>query len=201
MPRPAYSLLPHRCQAVNTETYSTASSPGGRIVVGGRLDRKRSSLLTNRVSEGRTNSKLVEHSRHLVDLLTTLLSSTFRQILWKQALDLDLNSSQAQLLFYVAKNPGALMSEAARSFGITLPAVTQVVDRLEAKGFLRRVEDTRDRRQVRLSLTRDGEGLARELEALQVKGLARVLKRLSPADRKDVIRGLERLVSATRGEL
>lgn len=148
----------------------------------------------------RMENGLADDSRHLVELLTTLLSSTFRQILWKQALELDLNYSQAQLLFYLAKNPGALMGEAARSFGITLPAVTQVVDRLATKGFLRRAEDPRDRRQVHLSLTRAGEGLARELEALQVKGLARVLRRLPPADRKDVIRGLERLVSAAQGE-
>ena len=143
---------------------------------------------------------LSDASRHLVDLLTTLLSSTFRQILWKQALELDLNYSQAQVLFLVAKNPGALMGTVARSFGITLPAVTQVVDRLESKGFLERSENPQDRRQVRLFLTREGEGLARRLEALQVEGLGRVLKRLSAADRKDVIHGIERLVSAARGE-
>lgn len=146
------------------------------------------------------NGDLAADSRHLVELLTTLLSSTFRQILWKQALELELNYSQAQVLFHVAKNPGALVSDAARRFGITLPAVTQVADRLEAKGFLRRSEDPRDRRQVRLSLTPGGERLARELEDLQVKGLGRVLERLTAADRKDVIRGIERLVSAARGE-
>ena len=146
------------------------------------------------------DSELLDHSRHLVELLTTLLSSTFRQILWKQALELELNYSQAQMLFHVAKNPGAPMSEAARSFGITLPAVTQVVDRLESKGFLERSEDRRDRRQVHLNLTRTGQGLARELEELQVKSIAQVLGRLSAAERKDVIRGLERLVSAARGE-
>lgn len=143
---------------------------------------------------------LTDTSRHLVDLLTTLLSSAFRQILWKQALELNLNYSQAQLLFHVARNPGALMGEVARSFGITLPAVTQVVDRVEARGFLQRADDPRDRRQVRLFLTREGETLARKLETLQVEGLTRVLRRLTPADRKDVIHGIERLVSAARNE-
>lgn len=143
---------------------------------------------------------LSDTSRRLVDLLTTLLSSTFRRILWKRALELDLNYSQAQLLFHVARAPGGLMSEAARTFAITLPAVTQVGDRLEAKGLLRRAEDPRDRRQVRLYLTREGEALARRLETLQAEGIGRVLRRLSPADRKDVIRGLERLVAAARGE-
>ena len=135
-----------------------------------------------------------------MDLLTSLLSTTFRQILWKQALELDLNYSQAQVLFHVAKHGGALMSDVARSFSITLPAITQVADRLEAKGFLRRGEDPHDRRHVRLLLTPEGEHLARKLEQLQVEGLAQVLKRLTPADRKDVIRGLERLLSAARGD-
>lgn len=146
------------------------------------------------------DDELKEQSRHLVGLLTTLLSSTFRQILWKQALELELNYSQAQMLFHIANNPGAPMSEAARRFGITLPAVTQVVDRLESKGFLRRAEDQRDRRQVHLYLTREGESLARELEQLQVKSLARVLTRLPSSERKDVIRGIERLVSAAGGD-
>ena len=143
---------------------------------------------------------LTDTSRHLVELLTDLLSTTFRQILWKQALELDLNYSQAQVLFHVAKHGGTLMSDVARSFGITLPAVSQVADRLESKGFLRRGEDPRDHRHVRLLLTPEGERLARRLEQLQVEGLARVLGRLTPADRKDVIRGLERLLSAARGE-
>ena len=143
---------------------------------------------------------LTDTSRHLVDLLTELLSTTFRQILWKQALELDLNYSQAQVLFHVAKHGGALMSDVARSFGITLSAVTQVTDRLESKAFLRRGGDPLDRRHVRLVLTPKGERLARKLEQLQVEGLARVLQRLTPADRKDVIRGLERLLAAARGD-
>ena len=65
---------------------------------------------------------LTDTSRHLVELLTDLLSTTFRQILWKQALELDLNYSQAQVLFHVAKHGGTPMSDVARSFGITLPA-------------------------------------------------------------------------------
>ncbi len=138
-------------------------------------------------------------SRHLIDLLTTLLSSTFRQILWKQALELDLTYSQAQVLFHLARNPKSLATDVARTFGITLPAVTQVVDRLESKKFVERTENARDRRQMLLTLTRAGRALVRDLEAAQVSGLSEVLHRLQPAERKEVIRGLERLVAAARG--
>ena len=144
---------------------------------------------------------LTSDSRHLVDLLTTLLSSTFRQILWKQALELDLTYSQAQVLFHLARNQNSPMTDVARTFGITLPAVTQVVDRLESKRFVERTSSRRDRRQVLLTLTKAGQALVRDLEASQINGLTDVLQRLQPGERKEVIRGLERLVSAARGDV
>lgn len=143
---------------------------------------------------------LTSDSRHLIDLLTTLLSSTFRQILWKQALELDLTYSQAQVLFHLARNPRSLVTDVARTFRITLPAVTQVVDRLVSKKFVERTENARDRRQVLLALTKAGQALVRDLQAAQISGLSEVLQRLQPAERKEVIRGLERLVTAARGD-
>ena len=143
---------------------------------------------------------LTSDSRHLIELLTTLLSSTFRQILWKQALELDLTYSQAQVLFHLGRNPNSLVTDVARTFGITLAAVTQVVDRLVGKRFADRAANPRDRRQVLLSLTRAGQALVRDLEAAQISGLSEVLRRLPVSERKEVIRGLERLVSAARGE-
>ena len=49
-------------------------------------------------------------------------------------------------------------------------------------------------------MTKAGQALVRDLEAAQINGLSEVLHRLPPAERKDVIRGLERLVSAARGD-
>src|SRR5436309_15886527 len=119
---------------------------------------------------------LTGDSRHLVDLLTTLLSSTFRQILWKQALELDLTYSQGQVLFHLARNQNSPMTDVARTFGITLPAVTQVVDRLDSKRFDDRTSSRRGSRQVRLTQAKAGQGLVRDLEASQVNRLADVLR-------------------------
>jgi DNA-binding MarR family transcriptional regulator len=143
---------------------------------------------------------LTSDSRHLCELLTTLLSSTFRQILWKQALELDLTYSQAQVLFHLERRPRSLATDLARAFGITLPAVTQVVDRLAGKRLVERTENPRDRRQVLLSLTRAGHQVARDLQAAQMAGMSQVLQRLPAEERKDVVRGLERLVGAARGD-
>lgn len=144
--------------------------------------------------------ELASDTRHLCGLLTTLLSSTFRQILWKQALELDLTYSQAQGLFHLEQHPRSLATDLARAFRITLPAVTQVVDRLVGKRLVERTENPKDRRQVLLSLTRAGRRLARDLQAAQMAGMSEVLQRIPSDERKEVVRGIERLVAAARGE-
>jgi DNA-binding MarR family transcriptional regulator len=88
------------------------------------------------------------------------------------------------------------MGEVAKAFGVTLPAITQIVDRLEQKKFLARGTDPADRRVYTLELTNEGKALVGELETLQIGDLERVLNRMSPRDRRRVIKGLEALVQA-----
>lgn len=139
-------------------------------------------------------------AQRLLELLTTLVGSTFRQILWRKAAELELTYSQAQVLFYVTQHPGCHMGEVAKAFGVTLPAITQTVDRLEQKRFLARGADPADRRAYTLEATPEGKALAGELQALQIAGLRRVLARMSARDRARALKGLEALVEAsTRG--
>lgn len=88
------------------------------------------------------------------------------------------------------------MGEVAKAFGVTLAAVTQIVDRLEQKRFLSRGSDPADRRAYTLVLTREGRDLVAELRTLQREGLEPVLSRMSAPDRARLIKGLEALVDA-----
>jgi DNA-binding MarR family transcriptional regulator len=130
----------------------------------------------------------------LLDLLNALGSTTFRQLLWQKSLDL--TYAQSQVLFYVGDHPGCHMVDVAKAFWFTLPAVTHIIDRLEEKQFLARVDDPADRRVWVLELTRRGAALADELQAVRMRGLQRVVARMSPDDRQQVITGLEALVEA-----
>jgi DNA-binding MarR family transcriptional regulator len=143
---------------------------------------------------------LQDDARRLLELLQAMVSSAFRPILWKRALELELTYAQAQVLFYVHRHPGCPMSAVARAYALTLPAISQVVDRVAEKRFLLREGDPRDRRATRLRLTREGDALVRELEAAQIAGLAGVLERLSVDERRKLIAGLDALVSATAPE-
>jgi DNA-binding MarR family transcriptional regulator len=135
-------------------------------------------------------------TERLLDLLNALGSTTFRQLLWQKSSPLDLTYAQSQVLFYVGDNPGCHMGDVAKAFAVTLPAVTHTVDRLEEKQFVQRAADPADRRALVLELTRRGGEIAAELQAARMRGLERVVARLTPAQRQQVIEGLEALVEA-----
>jgi DNA-binding MarR family transcriptional regulator len=135
-------------------------------------------------------------AQRLLDLLNALGSTTFRQLLWQRASELDLTYAQSQVLFHVADHPGCHMGDVAKAFGVTLPAVTHIVDRLEEKQFLERADDPADRRVYILELTRAGRALVQELHGLQMRGVEAVLRRMAADDRQRVIKGLEALVDA-----
>jgi DNA-binding MarR family transcriptional regulator len=135
-------------------------------------------------------------AQRLLDLLNALGSTTFRQLLWQRASELDLTYAQSQVLFHVADHPGCHMGDVAKAFGVTLPAVTHIVDRLEEKQFLERADDPADRRVYVLELTRTGRALVDELHGLQMRGVEAVLRRMAAEDRQRVIKGLEALVDA-----
>src|ERR671931_1386213 len=135
-------------------------------------------------------------AQRLLDLLNALGSTTFRQLLWQKASELDLTYAQSQVLFHVAEHPDCHMGEVAKAFGVTLPAVTHIVDRLEQKNLLTRVDHPTDRRVYLLDLTRPGRALVEDLQTIRLAAMEGVLTRMSLGERRRVLSGLETLVEA-----
>lgn len=153
------------------------------------------------VLKRKQSSRTIDHhlsseTQYLLDLLSKTLGMVFRQILWRKAAELELTYSQGQVLYYVEQHPGCRMGEVARAFEVTVSAMTQIVDRLEQKTYLRRGVDPSDRRVYTLDLTPGGRALVEELYVLQQESLEAVLKRMSARNRQHVIKGLEALVDA-----
>jgi DNA-binding MarR family transcriptional regulator len=144
----------------------------------------------------RRRTGLAAEAQRLLDLLNTLGSTTFRQLLWQRASELDLTFAQSQVLFFVADHPRCPMSDPAKAFGVTLPAITHIVDRLEEKGFLTRGAAPGDRRVYALALTPTGKALVDDLHSIQTRAMRQVLTRMSLPDRRRLLKGLEALVGA-----
>ena len=138
-------------------------------------------------------------AQHLLELLRQTVGMIFRQIIWRQAAELELTYSQAQVLYYVEQHSGCRMGEVAKAFEVTVSAITQIVDRLEQKKCLSRGTDPADRRVYTLDLTPAGKALVAELHTLQIESLEAVLQRISARDRACVTKGLEILLAAASG--
>lgn len=92
---------------------------------------------------------------------------------------LGITGGQAALLHTVRTHPGIGVRELADLEGVSAPAMTAYVDRLQAAGLLARRKSERDRRRVELELTEDGLRLLRSARRRRTAWLAARLRRLS----------------------
>jgi DNA-binding MarR family transcriptional regulator len=99
----------------------------------------------------------------------------------KETEQLGVTARQATLLWLIKRSPGLSLAELAAEEGISPPALSGHVDRLERAGLLVRERSTVDRRRVGLRLTDDGVRLMRRIRARRTTWLAERLDGLDPA--------------------
>ncbi len=104
----------------------------------------------------------------------------------KETEQLGVTARQATLLWLVKRSPGLSLAELAAEEGISPPALSGHVDRLENAGLLERVRSTEDRRRVGLRLTEEGARLMRRIRARRTTWLADRLGGLEPSELKAV---------------
>lgn len=100
----------------------------------------------------------------------------------KETEQLGITARQATLLWLVKRSPGLSLAELAAEEGISPPALSGHVDRLERAGLIERLRSTDDRRRVGLRLTDEGARILRRVRARRTTWLADRLRALEPAD-------------------
>lgn len=109
---------------------------------------------------------------------------------------LNLTMPQLKVVLLLGSYGSAPVSWLAARMGVSPPNVTGILDRLEQHGCVRRTNDPRDRRVVRVVLTEEGEQLLRDLQAPGQGGVLRVIAGMARADRAALHRGLAALLDA-----
>jgi DNA-binding MarR family transcriptional regulator len=106
--------------------------------------------------------------------IATLMSGlvrTFRTGFVACAGELDLNPSEAQLIWVLAERGDASTGDLGRRIGVDPANASTLLTRLERRGLIRRLPAERDRRRRLISLTADGRkaraALARCMESRQ----------------------------------
>lgn len=85
------------------------------------------------------------------------------------------------------------MSSIANSLGVTFGTPTVTIDRLIVKGYVERIRDVEDRRQVFVKLSENGERVYTSIIQLKKRVAERIFGILSPEERKGLINVLSKL--------
>jgi DNA-binding MarR family transcriptional regulator len=89
-------------------------------------------------------------------------------------------------------SPGAL----AAHMGVGAPSLSAAIARLSRLGYLRRERNPKDQRAVALTLTPQGSKAMAATSVLDPERLAATLAKLTGAERRDALRGIELLAKA-----
>ncbi len=114
-----------------------------------------------------------------------------------ERLSKDLTYTEVHVLYELGKyNAPQPMNILAQDLSITHPSLTALVDRIEEKGYLKRVRDENDRRVIYLELTHKGKTL-NNWHTLYHKNLVKKIKKiLNPEEEKSFFNTLEKLNKA-----
>lgn len=113
-------------------------------------------------------------------LAPALERATHTLALWieREFRDVGLSQAEAHVLAYLARHPAATINDLHASFGHKRSTLTSILDRLEARGWVRRSRHPTSRRLVALELTEAGvaigERVSDALRAIEERVHARV---------------------------
>lgn len=79
------------------------------------------------------------------------------------------------------------MSACANQMSITKQQLTKIVDLMEGQGYVVRSHDENNRRQIRLSITPEGENYLGELRSMIIAEIIRSLDKFSTGERAEIM--------------
>lgn len=110
----------------------------------------------------------------------------------------DLTLRQLQILSLLRTTPGLSGQDLAEQVGVGTSTMSGIVDRIAAKGWIRREPDPVDRRRVLLRPTQEGLAVLVGLEAPAARAREALVQRLEETELADLCRLVERLRDIAR---
>ena len=111
------------------------------------------------------------------------------------------SARQASILSHLDSVEPTPVSELAAHMGVTVSTMSISLDRLERQGYVVRARAENDARVRHVRLTPAGERLRTAQKVLEPRLVRAMLSRLSPADRRMALRGIELLGAAARDQV
>ena len=129
-----------------------------------------------------------------------LFPEVYRRYHWANRVrgaDLPVTRRALEVLQHLSLSGPLTVGEQAEHLGLRRNSVSELLQRLEAKGLVARIRDERDERRVLVWLTDAGRDVVSRVgQVLAPDLIAQVMANLSPEERAAVVRGVELLATA-----
>jgi len=95
---------------------------------------------------------------------------------------------QCEAMLCIKKHKDIHMGDIAAHFSTTMPTATALIDKLIEAKYVRRENDVKDRRVVRINLTKSGEKLLDEATKQRTEKMNKLLSYLPEQDKLELLR-------------
>ena len=112
----------------------------------------------------------------------------------------EITPPQFYTLSHLADEEEIKMSELAQVLHISRPAMTGLIDKLARKKLVARRRESADRRIIKVALTKRGEELIKKVRKGIFELFLKILRKLTPQERKELARIQEKLFSFMKNE-
>lgn len=126
---------------------------------------------------------------HVLDTVPSVMQ--FIRIQMRGHRDLGISVPQFRVLTFLERRPGGSLSDAAEWVGLSLPAMSRLIEGLVERQLLTREDSADDRRRVSLRITDSGREVVRTAREGALAQLAEVLSALSARERAQIIEAME----------
>lgn len=140
-----------------------------------------------------TIQEIEEHMTEIRNIFVRIFNRMMRGN--KKFSDIPFSLSQMKALSAFHEDRQYTMSELSKNALVKMPSMTEMVDRLEAEGILKRVRDTKDRRVVKVSLTERGKKIHAKMIGRRREEMSNLFGQLSSRDLNDLVAALRQVSS------
>jgi DNA-binding MarR family transcriptional regulator len=95
---------------------------------------------------------------------------------------------QIMILHFLEVEEVAKMKDLAGFMGVTMPAMTGIIERLVKSGLCARIYDPQDRRIIKIKLTDKGDNLVKNINESKRQMIGKIFGKISGSDRQDYLR-------------
>jgi DNA-binding MarR family transcriptional regulator len=142
-------------------------------------------------SNNRTDESLVQAGMQLLPVIAKALFSAISDL----GNDFGLTPAQVKVLLQLGTRQQMTVGEIAAALSCSMPAASELVDRLVDAGHLFRTSDPADRRRVLIAPTPASQRISAHLRELREAQVRYALDQLEPEERPTFIKSLEALVA------